>query len=112
MKNLKNIFNVAITNIINFGTSFLINFMLPIILSVVDYGNYRQYILYMSFTYIFNAGFNDGIYIKYVFLVFWAAVDFCCCTQAFPRCGERGLLFAAVLRLLLAAASPVAGRGL
>ena len=39
--------------------------MLPIILSVVDYGNYRQYILYMSFTYIFNAGFNDGIYIKY-----------------------------------------------
>lgn len=39
--------------------------MLPIILSVVDYGNYRQYILYMSFTYLFNAGFNDGIYIKY-----------------------------------------------
>lgn len=39
--------------------------MLPLILSVVDYGNYRQYILYMSFTYIFNAGFNDGIYIKY-----------------------------------------------
>lgn len=65
MKILKNIFSVAITNIINFGTSFLINFMLPIILSVVDYGNYRQYILYMSFTYIFNAGFNDGIYIKY-----------------------------------------------
>lgn len=53
------------TNIVNFGTSFLINLMLPIILSVVDYGNYRQYILYMSFTYLFNAGFNDGIYIKY-----------------------------------------------
>lgn len=53
------------TNIVNFGTSFLINFMLPLVLSVVDYGNYRQYILYMSFTYLFNAGFNDGIYIKY-----------------------------------------------
>lgn len=53
------------TNIVNFGTSFLINFMLPAILSVADYGNYRQYILYMSFTYLFNAGFNDGIYIKY-----------------------------------------------
>lgn len=65
MKILKNIISVAATNIINFGTSFLINFMLPLILSVVDYGNYRQYILYMSFTYIFNAGFNDGIYIKY-----------------------------------------------
>ena len=65
MKILKNILSVAMTNIVNFGTSFLINFMLPLILSVVDYGNYRQYILYMSFTYIFNAGFNDGIYIKY-----------------------------------------------
>jgi O-antigen/teichoic acid export membrane protein len=65
VKILKNIFGVAMTNIVNFGTSFLINFMLPLILSVVDYGNYRQYILYMSFTYIFNAGFNDGIYIKY-----------------------------------------------
>lgn len=53
------------TNIVNFGTSFLINFMLPIILSVTDYGNYSQYILYLSFTYLFNAGFNDGIYIKY-----------------------------------------------
>lgn len=53
------------TNIVNFGTSFLINFMLPLVLSVADYGNYKQYILYMSFTYIFNAGFNDGIYIKY-----------------------------------------------
>lgn len=56
---------MAMTNIVNFGTSFLINFMLPLILSVADYGNYRQYILYMSFTYIFNVGFNDGIYIKY-----------------------------------------------
>lgn len=65
MKILKNIVSVAMTNIVNFGTSFLINFMLPLILSVVDYGNYKQYILYMSFTYIFNAGFNDGIYIKY-----------------------------------------------
>lgn len=65
MKVLRNIFSVALTNIVNFGTSFLINFMLPMILSVVDYGNYSQYILYMSFTYIFNAGFNDGIYIKY-----------------------------------------------
>ena len=56
-----------------------------------------------------NCMYKSG---KLVFLVFWAAVDFCCCMQAFPRCGERGLLFAAVLRLLLAAASPVAGRGL
>lgn len=62
---LKNIFGVAVSNVVNFGTSFLINFILPMILTVADYGNYKQYILYMSFTYLFNLGFNDGIYIKY-----------------------------------------------
>lgn len=65
MKLLKNIFSVALTNVVNFGTSFLINFILPLILTVADYGNYKQYILYMSFTYLFNLGFNDGIFIKY-----------------------------------------------
>lgn len=65
MKLLKNIFNVALSNIVGFGTSFLINFMLPAILTVVDYANYKEYILYISFTYLFNLGYNDGVYIKY-----------------------------------------------
>ena len=65
MKVLKDVFRVAFSNIVGFGTSFLINFMLPAILTVADYGHYQQYILYISFTYLFNLGFNDGIYIKY-----------------------------------------------
>ncbi|MDK6233467.1 MATE family efflux transporter [Aerococcus sanguinicola] len=65
MKLLKNIFNVALSNIIGFGTSFIINFLLPAILTVADYGNYREYIMYTSITYLFNFGYNDGIYIKY-----------------------------------------------
>lgn len=65
MKLLKNIFGVAMSNVANFGTSFIIGFILPAILSVAAYGSYRQYVLYISFTYLFNLGFNDGIYIKY-----------------------------------------------
>src|SRR5690625_7813403 len=65
MKVLKSVFQVALSNIINFGTSFIIGFILPAVLSVADYGYYREYMLYISFAYLVNLGFNDGIYIKY-----------------------------------------------
>ena len=38
-----------------------------------------------------------------------AALGLCCCTQAFSSCGERGLLFVAVRRLLIAVTSLVCG---
>ena len=41
-----------------------------------------------------------------------AALGFCCCVQAFSSCGEWGLLFIAVLGLLIAVASLVAQHGL
>jgi len=65
MKLLKNIIGVAFSNITNFGTSFIIGFILPAILSVSAYGYYREYTLFLSFAYLVNLGFNDGIYIKY-----------------------------------------------
>lgn len=52
-------------NIVNFGSSFIVGFILPAVLSVAAYGHYKEYTLYLSFVYIFNIGFNDGIYIKY-----------------------------------------------
>ena len=39
--------------------------------------------------------------------LFLAALGFCCCTQIFPSCGEQGLLFTVVHRLLIAVASLV-----
>ena len=48
-----------------------------------------------------------------VFLGFFlAALGLHCCAQAFSSCGERGLLFVAVHRLLIVAASLVAEHGL
>ena len=61
----KNILRVTIANIANFGSSFIVGFILPAVLSVAAYGHYKEYTLYLSFVYLFNLGFNDGIYIKY-----------------------------------------------
>ena len=46
------------------------------------------------------------------FILFLAALGLCCCAQAFSSCGERGLLFVAMCRLLIVVASLVAEHGL
>ena len=43
--------------------------------------------------------------------LFWAVLGLCCCTRAFSSCGEQGLLFVVVCRLLIMVASLVAGTG-
>ena len=51
----------------------------------------------------------------YVFFIFYlclAVLGLRCCTWAFSSCGERGLLFVEVRRLLIAVASLVAEHGL
>ena len=49
----------------------------------------------------------------YLFIyLFLAALGLCCCAWAFSSCGERGLLFVAVLGLLIAVASLVVEHGL
>lgn len=65
MKLFKDILSVALSNIAGYGTSFVLGFILPAILSVAEYGYYREFTTFLSFAYIFNLGFNDGIYIKY-----------------------------------------------
>ena len=42
-----------------------------------------------------------------LFILFLAALGLRCCAQAFSSCGEWGLLFVAVRRLLIAVASLV-----
>ena len=48
----------------------------------------------------------------FLFFKFLAALGLRCCTWAFSSCGERGLLFVAVCRLLIAVASLAAEHGL
>ena len=52
---------------------------------------------------------NKFIYFIYLFL---AMLGLRCCVQAFSSCGEQGLLFVAVLGLLIVVASLVVVDGL
>ena len=65
MKLLKNIFSVALSNVISFGSSFIVGVILPLYLPVSEFGLYKEFMLYLSFVYLFNFGYNDGIFIKY-----------------------------------------------
>ena len=47
-----------------------------------------------------------------LFYLFLAVLGLRCCIQAFSSCGERGLLFFVVHRLLIAVASLTAEHGL
>ena len=51
-------------------------------------------------------------FIFYLYYLFSAALGLRCCLRASSSCGERGLLFVAVRRLLTAVASLVAEHGL
>ena len=48
----------------------------------------------------------------FIYLFLAELLCLCCCARAFSSCGERGLLFVAVHRLLIAVASLVAEHGL
>jgi len=65
MKLLSNILKVLSSSIITFSSNFIIGFILPLYLSVAEYGYYREFILYFNYFYILNLGFNEGLYIKY-----------------------------------------------
>ena len=53
-----------------------------------------------------------AIFYLYIYFFFVAALGLCCCVWTFSSCGEQGLLFVAVRRLLIVVASLVVEHGL
>ena len=60
------------------------------------------------------SGFSLVIYFFKIYFIylFLAVLGLRCCARAFSSCGEQGLLFVAVRRLLIVVASLVAEHGL
>ena len=87
----KDFIKVAGSNILLLLASTLNNFVLPIILSISDYANYKTYILYISFAGFFHLGYVDGVNIKYGGMelhdldskTFWSEHHFFLLTQLF-----------------------------
>ena len=64
---------------------------------------------------ITNGIFKNTFYNIYLFIYFkfiFGCVGLCCCAWAFSSCGELGLLFVAVCRLLIVVASLAVEHGL
>ena len=68
-----------------------------------------------TLTFFYNGSssilFYIFIFLNFIYL-FLAVLGLRCCARAFSSCGEQGLLFVVVRRLLIAVASLVAEHGL
>ena len=68
-----------------------------------------------TLTFFYNGSssilFYIFIFFNFIYL-FLAVLGLRCCARAFSSCGEQGLLFVVVRRLLIAVASLVAEHGL
>ena len=62
---------------------------------------------FFTFTSLINLKFIFKNFLNIFIYLFLAALGLHCCVRAFSSCGERGLLFVAVCRLLIAVASLV-----
>ncbi len=67
MKNgiIKNLFEVALSNLITLLAGVLVGFLLPKIISIDDYGYFKTFTLYCSYIGLFSIGIIDGIVLTY-----------------------------------------------
>ncbi|MEX5519329.1 lipopolysaccharide biosynthesis protein [Bacillus cereus] len=65
MKLIKDILKVFNSNVLMLLSNIILSILLPLSLSVNEFGEYRKYILYVSYMGIFHLGYIDGIFIKY-----------------------------------------------
>ena len=61
----KDIMRIFMSNIMKMGVTFVTAFIIPMILSVDDYGYYKLYTFYASYIGLSHFGFCDGIYLRY-----------------------------------------------
>ena len=93
--NLPSLFFFNITNFLNCGK--------------VKFASFKVYNSVCLHFFLIFLKFYLFLFFIYLFL---AALGLHCCAQAFSSCGEQGLLFVMVCRLLIVVASLVAEHGL
>ncbi len=62
---IKGIVNISSANIISLALSMMTSFILPLFISVEQYGYWQLFILYTGYVGFFVLGFNDGIQLNY-----------------------------------------------
>lgn len=64
-KNLIDIIKVTLSNFATIISSVLVGFILPKILGVTDFGLFKTFTLYITYTGLLSFGFIEGVYLKY-----------------------------------------------
>ncbi len=62
---LSNIIRVMFSNILSVISGIIVGIILPKILTVTDYGNYKTFNLYVAYLGLFTLGITDGIVLDY-----------------------------------------------
>lgn len=62
---IRGVFKVTSSNLIALSISLLTSFVLPIFISVEEYGYWQLFVLYSGYVGFFILGFNDGVHINY-----------------------------------------------
>ena len=65
MKSLKNLIFVFASNISTIISGLLVGFILPLVITVEDYGYYKTFTLYVTYLGLFSLGIIDGIVLEY-----------------------------------------------
>ncbi|WP_210469966.1 lipopolysaccharide biosynthesis protein [Sporosarcina sp. 6E9] len=64
-ESITNTIYITLSQLISLVLSILLTFILPLIISIENFGYWQIYILYVTYVGILTLGFNDGIYLKY-----------------------------------------------
>lgn len=62
---VKGIFRVSSSNLVSLGLSMMTSFVLPLFISVEQYGYWQLFVLYTGYVGFFVLGFNDGVQLNY-----------------------------------------------
>lgn len=62
---VKGIFGVSASNLLSLALSMITSFLLPLFISVEEYGYWQLFVLYNSYIGFFILGFNDGVHLNY-----------------------------------------------
>lgn len=62
---LKNVFGIVISNCTSLLSGVLLGFVVPLMMSVNDFGLYKTFTLYMAYGGFFGFGLIDGIFLDY-----------------------------------------------
>lgn len=62
---VKNTAEMFASNVLSLASGVMVGFLVPKMMGLTDYANYKIYTLYLTYLSLLSLGFGDGLYLKY-----------------------------------------------